>query len=841
VGGWYAYRFSLPDAVSAQLAVKIGNRFLLSASSDGENWREVLRETKPASGLSNLAERKVDLTPFLGSRWLFVKFEHSMPQQPGFGPALFRVTLTYEEPDRGLPLGHAVWARTPPVIDGSLDDACWAAAQTLRPFARHTGRRSAAEQTQVRVCFNQEALFIGFECFDAHMESATSVTRQRDSDVFRDNAVEVFLHPHPGQQPSYYHLAANTLGTRFDELESGDPAGWNPEWRVAVRKFADRWVAEMAIPWQELGLAVPGAGEEWRANFCRVGGSQGETSAWSCTYGGFHRPERFGVLRFGAQPSPSLQCTCAADSIGPSKVDVAVESLAADGLVRAEVLPRDTGTPDLAEGTVTAASPTCRLAPRIWQYGSGDLAVALLDAAGNVLQRAAIPYEVKAPPAEALLVELRQPYWSEEPEAIAKVECNLPPQRLAKSEIRARIVAADGTAVAQALRPARRQLTIGLPISGLAAGDYQFVVELLGARGAALATEARRIHRLAAPPRLPAVSIGVNNVTYVQGRPVLPLIMYLVGAERAVRDAGYDVVVASGGPDDDTETLLNRAAELGLGVMMHLPQFLRGVNDFESIKATVSRFKNHPALFAWYAADEPEGYGDTPELQLRVKEMIHEIDPRHPVVVLNNTPAVFAAYAATCDVQMADPYPIPYASVRMVAEWTEALRRGVNDRHPVWMCLQTHNLGQYGLAKGRYPTPQELRCMAYLALIHGAKGIAWWAWGHAQESHFETYAQIARELRHLRPVLLAARPPLAAPEAVLGPLHTMKVSYSGALYVFAANDSDREAQLEVEVGGTATTAQVLFEKRRASVTGGVLKDRLAPLGVRVYRIHPGER
>ena len=42
------------------------------------------------------------------------------------------------------------------------------------------------------------------------------------------------------------------------------------------------------------------------------------------------------------------------------------------------------------------------------------------------------------------------------------------------------------------------------------------------------------------------------------------------------------------------------------------------------------------SYFAWYLADEPEGYGDTPEVLRQAYRIIRSIDPEHPLVVLTN-------------------------------------------------------------------------------------------------------------------------------------------------------------------------------------------------------------
>ncbi len=53
--------------------------------------------------------------------------------------------------------------------------------------------------------------------------------------------------------------------------------------------------------------------------------------------------------------------------------------------------------------------------------------------------------------------------------------------------------------------------------------------------------------------------------------------------------------------------------------------------DFESLDATVLRYKDHPALYGWHICDEP-GIKMIPYLNA-VKEHIEALDPKHPVYI----------------------------------------------------------------------------------------------------------------------------------------------------------------------------------------------------------------
>src|SRR5262245_45434390 len=58
---------------------------------------------------------------------------------------------------------HATFTATPPKLDGRLDDAVWTTASVESDFRRDvpSDGRPAAQQTDVRVLYDREALYVG--------------------------------------------------------------------------------------------------------------------------------------------------------------------------------------------------------------------------------------------------------------------------------------------------------------------------------------------------------------------------------------------------------------------------------------------------------------------------------------------------------------------------------------------------------------------------------------------------------------------------------------------------------------------------------------------------------
>ncbi len=202
------------------------------------------------------------------------------------------------------PLLTAYRTQSPPVIDGDLGDACWQSAAITSPFILATGDGLPEEQTIVRVCFDDERLYLGVEAMEGALDPALNMLDMvraqqtgRDANVFSDDCVEIFLQP-PGDH--YYHLAANSVGALYDARGQGEP--WNGDCVVAARRGTKSYTLELSVSFASLGASPAG---EWRANFCRERTAVAEQSTWSGLQGAFHQPGAFGVLRF-AEAGPAI-------------------------------------------------------------------------------------------------------------------------------------------------------------------------------------------------------------------------------------------------------------------------------------------------------------------------------------------------------------------------------------------------------------------------------------------------------------------------------------------------------------------------------------------------------
>ncbi|MFO0745256.1 MAG: DUF5916 domain-containing protein [Myxococcota bacterium] len=159
----------------------------------------------------------------------------------------------------GAKVARAALTAAPPVIDGRLDEAVWAAAPTSEDFVERspTLRGAPAERTSFRLLADGAALYVAVTCHDSQPGAIRARTLQRDSTaLFDDDAVSVKIDPLRDRRTTY-GFALNAAGGRIDYRGVNDGT-WQIEvdlvWDGAAVTTADGWTAELRIPWTTLGI-----------------------------------------------------------------------------------------------------------------------------------------------------------------------------------------------------------------------------------------------------------------------------------------------------------------------------------------------------------------------------------------------------------------------------------------------------------------------------------------------------------------------------------------------------------------------------------------------------------
>ena len=361
-------------------------------------------------------------------------------------------------------------------------------------------------------------------------------------------------------------------------------------------------------------------------------------------------------------------------------------------------------------------------------------------------------------------------------------------------------------------------------------------VELRGARKLAKA----ELPVLVIPSVRGQASLDANGTLRLEGKPFFPIGIYHAppGDYPTLAKMGFNSVTAWGTTLEGAREGLDAAHENGLKVVLEMSAFLRGEYNPDGLVAMVEELRDHPALLSWYTVDEPAGSRQL-EWCVDARRKIAKLDPHHPVYLVSCNPGEFATYEPATEILAVDPYPIPHASVKMVSSWMRAATGAMPPDKPVWIIPQLQNLAAYrDPTQGRGPTAEEERCMVYLGLIHGAKGVVYYPYddgpnGLVHEPQLmDEVPRINAELAQLGPELLACE--------WMGVRETEGVVWSAFIdrehaIVLAANQGEEAVDLEISMG-LGGNAEVLFEGRALALDEGVIRDRFEPLDVHVYRV-----
>jgi hypothetical protein len=142
-----------------------------------------------------------------------------------------------------------------PIVDGRLDDASWDRAEPATGFVQRDPVEGAPAtfQTEVRVLFTDEAMYVGLRAFDPVPGEIMAPLAPRDSRPFGD-WVGILLDSSYDRR-SAFEFAVNPAGVRWDAYRFDDfgiDAGWDGVWEAAVDRDHAGWSAELRIPLSQL-------------------------------------------------------------------------------------------------------------------------------------------------------------------------------------------------------------------------------------------------------------------------------------------------------------------------------------------------------------------------------------------------------------------------------------------------------------------------------------------------------------------------------------------------------------------------------------------------------------
>jgi hypothetical protein len=198
------------------------------------------------------------------------------------------------------PKMQAVYATQAPTIDGVLSPEERNAARLYEDWTTIKGVASTVS-TGVQVMWDEEHVYIAFRCREPEGYEAVARYLEYNSEVFKDDSVEIFLQADQVIPGNYEQICINAAGAVKDL--SAYRAGWKSNIRVATRKEKGAWTVEAAVPVASLGIEKLKPNDVWKVNFGRNSlyakehSPESQNSNWSGP-NGYHNPAQFGELIF---------------------------------------------------------------------------------------------------------------------------------------------------------------------------------------------------------------------------------------------------------------------------------------------------------------------------------------------------------------------------------------------------------------------------------------------------------------------------------------------------------------------------------------------------------------
>ena len=194
-----------------------------------------------------------------------------------------------------VPVATAVRVNGTIRLDGRLDESAWAGATVTSSFTQVDPEEAqpASERTEVRVLFDNNALYVGVRLFDRG--PVTGRLGRRDMDLGDSDWFGVMIDSYHDHRTAF-GFDVNPAGVRRDEIKviNADDNSWDPVWDVATLVDSAGWTAEYRIPFSQLRFS--GAREqEWGIQFERVIGRRKEYAVSTFT----PKAEVGGVPKYG--------------------------------------------------------------------------------------------------------------------------------------------------------------------------------------------------------------------------------------------------------------------------------------------------------------------------------------------------------------------------------------------------------------------------------------------------------------------------------------------------------------------------------------------------------------
>lgn len=438
------------------------------------------------------------------------------------------------------------------------------------------------------------------------------------------------------------------------------------------------------------------------------------------------------------------------------------------------------------------------------------------------------------------------------PEIVATGRLYGIPEVVQQCSLRARLTGTGATVTEKdgIVREPGGKFRISVPSEGLLIGEHQLRTEIL-VGGKVIGSLALPIQRT--KPYASEVTFDEECRLLVNGAPYFPLGLYYVMASDeldAVKAAGYNTIVVPS-PKASYE-LAEACAVKDLHFLIESPSVRR---DFWELRQ--QKFGDMPAFIGWQVVQRPDAKLVLPDVMVALYQIIAEVSPNHPVITALRHPDTMDDYARATDIIIPWELPVPRMPITRLADAVDNARQATGNAKPVWALIQaTGNSWATDRSlddqtEGRLPTVQEIRALVYLAVIHGADGILYYATNLTSSDKqrnfnlrqdaphlWEGISVINQELTALGTAIHGRSGRVLLPPLADGLIQVAQCSDGDQTYLVAVNTSDTATVTTFTAPGFEDTQlPVMFEDRTVSGTEpGKFGDVFQPYQVHVYRL-----
>ena len=762
-----------------------------------------------------------------------------------------------------------------PVIDGAGDDPLWKNISWNSGFSIYKTHAAPKADTRFKMAYDKDNFYFLIEAVEPFMKNLAfnkALSRRTAEGFWMNDTVEIIMVHDPALQ-FYHKIIVDTEGN-IQEVNFGDDnTGRNIytpffQWKsfavVKTKKYADRWTVECAIPIASLD---PGKNLKWRFNINRNrhAGKGLEVTSWAKVNGSSH-PAVYKEFDLPQIKSVDFQYTV--DNIsGKTRLNEKkqiVHEASADFInltgnfkiakAKYALLDQDFQTQASGEKLINLQHgkfSRVKIPLNNIKNGKYFLSLSYWSLAGDLLKQTLVPTVIHYQPIVLKMIRpaYRNNLYATMPDKTIEAEVSL--DGIQAEKVKVSLKDQNGKTLF-AKEYAGKALPVKVKFPGKDLADGSYYLEVTAGKEY---IQKSRIRKLPYQPG--EVYLDAQGITHVDGKRFLPYGWFIFQTSDPKTKA-FNSQLNYGIGSKSLESFhrnLTGYADMGLKNIVFPYQEFTGKHDWKifahstrvgglrpeqkkHLEKYIPEMKKHPSLLAWYFADEPESRGgNNPQWFVQAHEVMQELDPYHPNLMLNWGINGMQQFYEGCDILMPDCY-IRYmadgSTIKprwAISDWMKA---AAALGKPAWLVPQVFLWGTAA------PSYDDYRAEIYQALIHNCKGFQLYNFAESRLHTSLTVAPdaVGLELLQLKDLVLENTIPGAVKvKTPQGAEHFQAglKFWKGEHVLIAVNTSLKSFTADFTVNVKLPgELHVLGEKRSVKVKDGMFKDHFGPAETHVY-------